>query len=134
MSISFGVHSGGVSTAVPPEENSPRAFLNSFQDSGWKSGEMNAVVITTHRGCWKAGVSLPGKEMCLYSKLNQKKQRLKGFGTEIPAAPKWTSVETLLCFPLEDDQTLPSIEDSRLAIMQRYDLWNHFNIDINISI
>lgn len=40
--------------------------------------------------------------------------------------------ETWLCFPLEDDQTLPGTEGSRLAIMQQYDVGNNFNIDINI--
>lgn len=36
----------------------------------------------------KSQISLPGEEMCLYSKLNQKKERLKGFGTKNSSLPE----------------------------------------------
>jgi len=62
VSISFDMYSGVVSTAVPPEENSPHAFLTSFQDSGWKSGKQMPL-----SGMLKSRISLPVKEMCLYS-------------------------------------------------------------------
>lgn len=64
----------------------------------------------------KCQISLPGEEMCLYSKLNQKKERLKGFGTKNSSLPEHEPQSKPYCFPLDGDQTLPSNKDKRLVI------------------